>query len=185
MLQAGPSAFIVERRCPMPIAALRFWADDGFPWLPVLIACLMCVVVAVWTLLARKRFTLGSVMVAVFVVAVSVAGMRRTKGADDRESWFEACLVLVGLIFQWVVCCVLPPVPPWRPRNLTTEQSSEVAARILACEPRHALMLVREYTRHGVDKANAIHREQYRKLRAERPEDFTFTDEHYWRCLYD
>ena len=144
----------------------------------------LCVIVVVWTLRTRKRFTLGSVMFAVVGIALLIAELlHRTQTHGHGAPSLQGSLLIL-LWCGWL--SFLPAIlAPKQRMPLTNAQWSKIDARILACDPRRALRLIRNFTKTGANEARDIHWERFQTLRFQRSKDFVCTDEEYWRCLYD
>jgi hypothetical protein len=91
------------------------------------------------------------------------------------------------LILLWCGWLSFAPafLAPKQSMPMTNEQWSEIDARIMACDPRRALRLIRDFTRAGPNEARDIHWERFQALRFEQSKAFACTDEEYWTCLYD
>ena len=151
-------------------------------WLVSLTA--VCLVVVVWTLRARKRFTLGSVMFAIVGIAVLVAVSQLCIQISGHDASLFG-LVFLSVLWAGWLSSLDSILNPERRRSPTQEQWCAIDAGILACEPRLALRLIRDFTGADADRCQEVHLERYQRLRTERSRSIPFTDEDYWRCLYD
>ena len=154
----------------------------SLPLLLLLSTSALCVIVVIWTLRTRTRFTLGSVMFAVVGIALLIAELlhhTQTRGAASLEGSFLILLWCGWLSFLPAFLAPKQRIP------LTNAQWFEIDSRILACDPRRALRLIRGFTGAGPNEARDIHWERFQTLRFERSKAFACTDEEYWRCLYD
>jgi hypothetical protein len=151
-------------------------------WLVSLSA--VCALVVIWKLRARKRFTLGSVMFALVGIAVLVAVSRLCIQISGHDASLFG-LVFLSVLWTGWLSSLDSILTRNRRRSPTQEQWSAIDAGILACEPRRALRLIRDFTGADAETAQEVHLERYQTLRIERSRNIPFTDEDYWRCLND
>ena len=167
----------------MPGASVWHSIRENFTFLALVLLSSMCMYVFTEMVLARKRVTLGSVMFAISGIAILFASLHWIR-ATEPGSWLLAASFLTSILPGWLMC--LETLMTARRRTpLTAAQRTVIAGRILACDPQAALKLVRDLTGAGADEANDLHWELYQTLRIERGKGLGFTDEDYWKCLYD
>jgi hypothetical protein len=68
--------------------------------------------------------------------------------------------------------------------SFTEEQWAEVDTCILRRGILPAILAIRRFAGVGIKDAIDVHIERYRKLRTERPAEFSCSDEDYWRDVY-
>jgi hypothetical protein len=154
------------------------------PLLWLLSLTVVCAVFVIWTPARRKRFRIRGVMFSIVGIAVLVAVSRLCVQISGHDAWLFG-LVFLSVVWTGWLTSLDSILAPEQRRSPSQEQWCAIDARILACEPRGALRLIRDFTGADANFAQEVHLERYQTLRTERFRNIPFTDEDYWRCLYD